>query len=525
MMWQDKRVWVIAVVFAVCIIWLIPTMTGWDPPWWPAQKINLGLDLQGGMHVVLAVDVDRAIRDEMIHHVDTIKAVFKDRSLVYKDVHFDQARGALVIQFDDAASQAKVESYLKENWRDFDVKSSGLALSLTMNKAYVTSVRSNALRQAKETISNRVDKFNVREPEIYTQGADQIVVRLPGEVDPERAKKLIGQTAALEFKLVNGKATRAATKEQLLAPFGGQEPAGYKVYPERGKASTDIVSYFLLREVPELSGAYLTDARAGYDQYQQPAVDFTFNSEGAQKFSTITAANIGKQLAIVLDNVVYSAPTIQSRIGARGQITGSFTRDEALDLSIVLRAGALPVPIRIDEERTVGATLGEDSIRAGVLSFAVGGLAVVFFMGFYYRKAGLAADLAIIVNVAMILAGLAMFGATLTLPGIAGVVLTVGVAVDANVIIDERVREECRLGKTPTAAVRIGYDRAFWTIFDSHITALIASAVLYEFGTGAIKGFAVALGIGLIASLFTSIIVTRVIIEQMAVHATDHLSI
>jgi len=385
MLLKDKRVWIIAIIFAVCIVYLMPTILNWEPRWWPAQKINLGLDLQGGMHVVLTADVDKAIQDEMIRHVDTIKNVFKDRSLSYKDVRYDQTKKALIVEFNDADSLNKGETYLRDNWKDFDISGGGeLTLALTMNKEFVTYVRQNALKQARETISNRVDEFNVREPEIYVQGTDQIVVRLPGIVDPSRALKLIGRTAVLEFKMVNDKAGRAPTREQLLQPYGGVEPAGYKVYESRGKTGGES-GFYLLRETAELSGAYLVDARTGYDQYQQPAVDFSFNNEGAQKFATITGANIGKQLAIVLDNVVYSAPVIQSRIAANGQITGSFTREEALDLAIVLRAGALPVPVRLDENRTVGATLGSDSIRSGLLSFVVGLVAVVLFMGIYYR--------------------------------------------------------------------------------------------------------------------------------------------
>ncbi len=526
MLLRDKRVWLIAFVFAASIVYLVPTFADWEPAWWPAQKINLGLDLQGGMHVVLAVEVDRAIQTEMGHHAETLKSVFKERGLTFKEIRYDQTQGGIVFAFDDAATLAKAETYLKENWKDFVISGAGEnAVVAKMSKEWVQYVRENALKQAKETISNRVDEFNVREPEIYTQGNDQIVVRLPGVVDPGRAKELIGRTAALEFKLVNEQARFAPTKEALLQPFGGSVPVGYQVYEARGKSGPEAAGFYLLRQTPELTGAYLIDARVGYDQYQQPAVDFTFNSDGAQKFSEITGANIGKQLAIVLDDVVYSAPNIQSRIGARGQITGNFTREEALDLSIVLRAGALPVPVRIDEERTVGPTLGEDSIRSGMISFIVGLAVVVVFMAIYYRKAGLSADFAIILNVAMIMAGLAMLGATLTLPGIAGIVLTIGMAVDANVIINERVREECRLGKTPTAAVRLGYDRAFWTIFDSNLTTLVAAVVLYEFGTGAIKGFAVTLSIGLICSMFTAILVTRIIVERMALRAKDHLSI
>lgn len=523
---KDKRIWLILTVLAVSIIYLVPTITGLESKWWPAEKINLGLDLQGGMQVVLAVEVDKAIRDELGHYVQVMNDVFKERKYAFEDVTFDKDSEAIIINFAQQEDRTKARNYLEENWGDFKIKNTGeMGLVLTMKEDVLKYIGQNALRQATETISNRVDEFNVREPEIYTQGEDQIVVRLPGVVDPTRAKNLIGRTAALEFKLVTEKASFAATKEQLLQPYEGVVPPGYQVFAKRGEQRQEVAGYFLLREVPDMSGAYLTDARVGYDQYQMPAVNFTFNDEGARKFSSLTSQNLKKALAIVLDNVVYSAPVIQSRISRNGQITGSFSRDDALDLAIVLRAGALPVPVRIDEERTVGATLGEDSIAKGALSFIIGGVLVLIFMIIYYRKVGIASVSALVLNILMIMGGLALFGATLTLPGIAGMILTIGMAVDANVIINERIREELRNGKTPISAVSTGYARATWTILDAQITTLVAAVVLYNFGTGAIKGFAVTLTIGLVASVFTAIIVTRVIVEYIARRSGDTLSI
>jgi len=533
---KDKRVWAIVIVLIMCIVYMVPTVFDWESEWWPAQKINLGLDLQGGMHIVLAVDVDKAIKDELGHDAEVVQSVFKDRKLAYENAYYDAELGTLRVDFADAAALDKGREYLAAEWNDFEISSVGdLSLSLTMKEDVVRYIRQNALQQAVETISNRVDEFNVREPEIYTQGADQIVVRLPGVVDPARAKKLIGQTARLEFKLITEKARVAMNEQELLAPYGGKEPAGYKVYKsyesnkttdrQPGRTNRTFTGVYLMRITPEITGANLIDARVGYDQYQSPAVNFTFNDEGARQFAEITGTHIGKQLAIILDDKVYSAPRIQSRIAGRGQITGDFTRQDALDLALVLRAGALPVPIRIDEERTVGATLGSDSIAKGRMSIIVGGVFVLLFMMFYYRKVGVAAVTALILNVMMILGGLALFGATLTLPGIAGMILTIGMAVDANVIINERVREELRNGKTPISAVATGYARATWTILDANITTLVAAVVLYNFGTGAIKGFAVTLTIGLIASVFTAIIVTRVIVERIAMRGGDRLSI
>jgi len=523
---KDKRIWVILAVLIACVIYLVPTVTGLEETWWPAQKINLGLDLQGGMHVVLAVDVAKAVRDELGHDVEVIESVMKERKLAYESALYDAQKNAVVIEFADADARSQARAYLEENWNDFDVNNTGeLGLALTMKEDVYTYIRQNALKQATETIKNRVDEFNVREPEIYTQGSDQIVVRLPGVVDPTRAKELIGKTARLEFKLVTDKGSFAQTREQLLAAYNNEPPKGYQVYKQRGKTRDEIAGYWLLREVPDMTGGNLTDARVGVDDMQMPAINFSFNPEGAKRFAEITGANINNSLAIVLDDIVYSAPRINSRIFGHGQITGNFTREEALDLALVLRAGALAVPVRIDEERTVGATLGEDSIAKGRFSFIVGTLAVLIFMVIYYRKTGIAAITALVLNVMMIMAGLALFGATLTLPGIAGIVLTIGMAVDANVIINERIREELRNGKTPISAVATGYERATWTILDANITTLVAAIVLYNFGTGPIKGFAVTLTIGLISSVFTAIYVTRVIGEVLAKRGGSRLSI
>ncbi|MHA1570030.1 MAG: protein translocase subunit SecD [Alphaproteobacteria bacterium] len=523
---KDKRIWAILAVVVISIIYLVPTVTGIDFEWWPAEKVNLGLDLQGGMHVVLTVDVDKAIRDELGHYAKLLKNVFKDRELAYEQVSYDAEKNQLQAVFADDAARKKAREYLQEYWSDYELANIGeFGISLTMREEVVRSIRQNALSQATETISNRVDEFNVREPEIYTQGEDQIVVRLPGVVDPTQAKNLIGKTAALDFKLVTEKAGFAYTEEQLLAPHGGSAPTGYQVYPLRGETREEIQGYYLLREAADMSGGYLIDARTGYDNTQMPAVNFTLNDEGTRLFADISGNNIGKQMAIVLDNKVISAPVIRSRIVGNGQITGLADREEAHNLAIVLRAGALPVPIRIDEERTVGATLGEDSIAEGTMSFIIGGVLVLIFMVIYYRKVGIAGVTALVLNVIMLMAGLALFGATLTLPGIAGIILTIGMAVDANVIINERIREELRNGKTPISAVNTGYARATWTILDAQITTLVAAFVLYNFGTGAIKGFAVTLTIGLVASLFTAIIVTRVIVEKLAQRSDETLSI
>ena len=373
-----------------------------------------------------------------------------------------------------------------------------------------------AVEQALETIRNRIDQFGVSEPDIRIQGERRILVQLPGIKDTKRAKGLIGKTALLEFKLLD-------EDHDVQAALNGNVPATSEIlYEVKEDPATHHVRKipFLVKKRTALTGAYLTDAKVQIDsQYNEPYVSITFDKKGARLFARITGENVKKRLAIVLDDNVYSAPVIQEKIeGGEARITGNFTTDEARDLAIVLRAGALPAPVKILEERTVGPSLGTDSIRMGLLSMIVGGLLVILFMAIYYKGSGLVADLALVLNILLIAGGLAGFGATLTLPGIAGIILTIGMAVDANVLIFERIREEMRLGKTPRAAVDAGYDRATLTILDANVTTLIAALVLFQFGTGAVKGFAVTLSLGVVASMFTALIATRVIFDYFLIN-------
>jgi preprotein translocase subunit SecD len=350
------------------------------------------------------------------------------------------------------------------------------------------------------------------------------LIQLPGIKDTQRAKDLIGKTALLEFKLVDD-------THSIEDALKGNIPPGdeilYKV-EENPETRRSIKTPFLLKKRTLLTGAYLTDARVQIDsQFNEPYVSINFDRKGARIFERITADNVGKRLAIVLDQNVYSAPVIQEKIaGGQARITGRFTTDEARDLAIVLRAGALPAPVNILEERSVGPSLGADSIRKGLLSMLIGGLLVVAFMVVYYKMAGLIADVALVLNIMMIGAGLAGFQATLTLPGIAGIILTIGMAVDANVIIFERIREELTLGRTPRAAIDAGYNRATLTILDANVTTLIAAVVLFQFGTGPVKGFAVTLSLGVVASMFTALILSRLIFDYLMMYRqTKTLSI
>jgi preprotein translocase subunit SecD len=353
----------------------------------------------------------------------------------------------------------------------------------------------------------------VSEPEITLQGTDRILIQLPGVKDPQRAKSLIGRTALLEFKLVD-------EEGDLDAALKGNIPEGDIILYQRAvDPQTGGVKKvpFLLREKTMMTGEVLKDARIALDsQFHEPYISLEFDDIGAKLFEQITGANVKKRLAIILDDNVYSAPVIQERIaGGRAQITGRFTTDEASELAIVLRAGALPAPVKIIEERTVGPSLGQDSIRQGLISILISAAIIVLFMIFYYRISGLIADIALILNVILVFAVLALLRATLTLPGIAGLVLSVGMAVDANILIHERIKEELRWGKTIRAAIDQGYHRAFTTIIDSNLTTVIAALFLYQFGTGPVKGFAVTLFWGIVANIFTAVFITRCIFDYL----------
>ncbi len=386
-----------------------------------------------------------------------------------------------------------------------------LVLEVDLSRLPEGTSPSDAMERALEVIRNRVDQFGVAEPLIARQGDRWIVVELPGVKDPERAIDLIGKTALLEFKLVNDgiRISEILDSEGKVDP--GKIPTGYEVLPGRREA------LFLLKEEPEITGAALTNAKVKIGgQYNMPYVAVDFNKEGAKKFARITEVNIERNLAIVLDERVQSAPVIKSKIpDGHAIIEGNFTMEEAKNLAIVLRAGALPAPVNIIENRTVGPSLGRDSIRAGVVAAGIGLICVMCFMLIYYRLSGLITNLALILNLIILLGMMAYFRATLTLPGIAGIILIIGMAVDANVLIFERIREELRAGKTVRVAIDSGYQKAFRTILDSNLTTLIAAAFLFQFGTGPVKGFAVTLSLGILISMFTALVVTHMVFDMV----------
>ena len=508
-------------VMVIALIYLTPSLSTTLPTWWPnilpEDKIHLGLDLKGGMHLILEVQAQKAVESHLERMVEDIKYSLRKAKIRYQELNRSgpDRIGLTLLRSEDIKA---VEEMASAAFSDMSVEIGSLAkggpyVEFIISQQAQQHIKRMAVDQAVETITNRIDQFGVAEPDIRPQGRDRILVQLPGVKDPKRAIDIIGRTALLEFKLVD-------EENSVEEALKGNIPPGDEVlYQIKGEPGSQSKIPFLLKKRAVITGEYLTDARVQIDsRYNEPYVSITFDSRGARLFEQITGANIKKRLAIVLDNVVNSAPVIQDRIaGGRAQITGRFTMEEARDLAIVLRAGALPAPVKIIEERTVGPSLGKDSIEMGLKSMIIGGLIVILFMVFYYKFAGILADLALLLNIMLIGAGLAFFGATLSLPGIAGVILIIGMAIDANVLIFERIREELRLGKTPRAAVDGGYSKALVTILDANITTLIAALVLFQFGTGPVKGFAVTLSIGIIASLFTAIVITRLIFDYLII--------
>lgn len=515
------RIAITAVVCLAAAYFLIPTFISDIPSPWnqylPKEKIHLGLDLQGGMHLVLEIDTDKALEAMMERTSNDLKESLMEGKVRFRNVQ--KAKGATIsLELTDAAGKTELEKIIKNQFPDLEIASTsphegGQLALLKINDKRAVDLRKLTVEHSLETIRNRVDQFGVAEPEIIPEGDNRILIQLPGVKDPERAKNLIGKTALLEFKIVD---EENSLDEALRGNIPEGDVIAYGTREDKASGQKGQVPY-LLKNKTLLTGASLETAKVQIsDRFGEPHVSIKFNSQGAADFDRITNENVRKRLAIVLDGVVHSAPVIQERIsGGQAQITGSFTMDEARDLAIVLRAGALPAPVNILEERTVGPSLGNDSIRQGIMATIIGSLLVFVFMLVYYRLSGSVADIALLIQIFLILAVLAALRATLTLPGIAGMLLTVGVAVDANILIFERIREELRTGKTPRLALDMGYDRAFITIIDTHISGILAAIVLMFFGTGPIKGFAVTTIIGLLASLFTAIFITRVMFDYV----------
>jgi len=514
-MWRGL---IVCACLLVALVALVPTLAGSGAPdfWRKAfDPIHLGLDLQGGMHLVLGVDVDKAVENRIDSLVDQSESLLREKDVIFKRVE-RKPGAALAVTVYDSEAGSEVDALMAESFPSLE------ALTLTDQGGYiqknyrlsakeVSNIQDYAVRQALETLRNRVDQFGVSEPTLQLQSNNRILIQLPGIKDRARAINLLGKTALLEFKMVDEGANVQDAVKGILPP-GSELLYERRVDKQSGSvAKTPLV----VKAHTVLTGDLLDDAQVRIDtRFNDPYVSIDFNGVGAKRFDQLTAANVGKRMAIVLDDNIYSAPVIRERIsGGSAQISGSFTEQEATDLAIILRAGSLPAPVEILENRSVGPSLGQDSINRGILSVIIGGLLVVGAMLIYYRLSGLVANVALILNLVFIMAMLSLFKATLTLPGIAGIVLTVGMAVDANVLIFERIREELRAGKAARNAVTAGYEKAFWTIVDANVTTLIAALVLFQFGTGPVKGFAVTLSVGIIASMFTAIFVTRVLYD------------
>jgi preprotein translocase subunit SecD len=504
----------------IAVLCLLPSI--WQPlpsglGFLKSNKMALGLDLQGGTHLVLSVDIDQAVVNSLEVTADELRRELRKAGIKAPKIdRVGQAALAVTVPNDQRDKLVEIvgQSFPNLKLGSAETADDTVVQEFSLLPEEVRRIKQSAVDQTLETIRNRIDQFGVTEPIIQRQGDRDILVQLPGIQDPERAKDLIGRTAVLSFKLV-----RDASAEPYAK--GTQPlPAGTQVLYELSKGSSGERRKgqpLLVENNTLMTGDVVSDARVRPgDLPNSRIVSLDLNARGARLFEEITAANVNRRLAIILDDTVYSAPVIKERIpGGRAVISGSFSAEEARDLTIVLRTGALPAPVTIAEERTVGPTLGQDSIRQGIRSFVVGGALVVLFMLVYYRFAGLLADLALIWNVLFMLGALSAFGATLTLPGIAGIVLTLGMAVDANVLINERIREELRIGKSARAAVEAGYERALPSILDSNITTFLSGVILFQFGTGPVKGFAVTLCIGLVSSVFTAVVGTRIVWDYL----------
>lgn len=541
-------------------------LPAWAPP--AKYRLNLGLDLQGGIHMVMRVDTKTALQKRTERRGQQIATYVADKKLGEVTADTDPEKLQLTLTAKDPATMDAIEKDVLATFGDFKrVNRNGATLVLSPDDTQVNRFREEAVDQAMLVIRRRIDKWGVAEVDVRKLGTDSIQISLPGRSNPEQAKELVGTTAQLEFRMVDDTnpqvfaqmfqanpppagsditvteeggfpQLQSKSREALLAYTEGKVPENRQVVTEciaNPLKKNECSSYrtFLLDKFVPLTGESLAGADASVNQMNEPEVNIAFDPAGAREFEKLTEAGVGKRMAIVLDDNVQTAPNINEKIGGgRARITmgrmGARSHDEwlgeAQTLALVLKAGALPAPVTVGEIRQVGASLGDELIKKGGMAVLVGLGLVLLFMGLYYRKAGLIADIALLLNGLLILAGLAFFNATLTLPGIAGFVLTLGVAVDANVLINERIREELSHGKTAKAAVDQGYDRAFWTIFDAHVTALIAGFILFFTGTGPIRGFATTLIVGLLASLFTSIVVTRVIMTYF-VHGRNAQSV
>ncbi|PIE72341.1 MAG: protein translocase subunit SecDF [Deltaproteobacteria bacterium] len=532
-------------VVILAIVTVVPSFYSKTPSWWKEymapEGLRLGLDLQGGMHLVLRVNLQKAEENTLEFAANDLKDTLAEQSISAVRTS-SPTKESVIFTLPNAGSAQKVEELVREDFPDIDIRAETKAGSfprifLTLKQKKIDYIKTKAVEQSLEILRNRIDQFGVAEPVILRQGTDEIVVQLPGVQDPKRALKLLGETAQLEFKLVAdstgipletlvaevkaaGQWQDGESMRKLNRALIGKLPDNTSLFFEKEVdtlSKQEILVPILLENKVLMTGDMVKDARVRIGgNFNRPYVSLDMTSRGAKVFANITEKNVGRQMAIVLDDVVRSAPVINERIaGGAAQINGSFTHEEATDLAIVLRVGALPAPVETIQNMTVGASLGQDSIKKGLSSGIFGAIIVLGFMIVYYRLSGIIADSALLLNILLLFSGLAVLNATLTLPGIAGIILSIGMAVDANVLIFERIREEADIGKSVKSSVESGFGKAFLTIVDSQVTTLITALALFLFGTGPIKGFAVTLSLGIIFNLFAALFFSRLMFDVL----------
>ena len=512
-----------AAILGVCLLGLLVSLPNVLPapgPWMPWRTVHLGLDLKGGSYLLMEVDMKAVIKERLDGLLDAVRQALRPGGIFYQTLEAQPERNRVVLRLRDPAKADAAMAALTplvqydgpNNAADMDIATApDGAITLTLSPAALSLRAAGAVQQSIEIVRRRIDETGVVDPQITRQGDNRIVVQLPGIEDPNRIKELLGKTAHMTFRLVD---------ETASAAPGVQPPPGVEVLPMQEGGGKIAV-----RKRVDVDGADLTDAHAGTNsQTGEWVVNFKFNSNGSRRFADITRANVGHRFAVVLDDKVITAPVIREAITAgSGQISGSFTAASANDLAVLLRAGALPAPLTVVEERTIGPELGADSIRAGAISLLAGFLFVIAFMAFFYGLFGWFANLCLVVNLILMLAAMSLLEATLTLPGMAGILLTLGMAVDANILINERIREEQRRGRPPLAALEHGFQRAYSTIFDSNAATFLSHVMLFVFGSGPVKGFAVTITIGIATSMFTAWMLTRLLVSRWYVAVRPRL--
>jgi protein-export membrane protein SecD len=513
-----------AVILGACLLGLllcIPNLFPAPAPWLPWRTVHLGLDLRGGSYLLMEVDMKAVVKERLDSLLDGVRQALRPGAIFYQTLEAQPEQNRILLRLRNPAQTDAAMAALRPlvtNEGPTGAPDLTLAsnpdgtITLTLSQVALNARANAAVQQSIEIVRRRIDETGVVDPQITQQGDTRIVVQLPGIEDPNRIKELLGKTAHMTFRLVDESANPAA---------GGPPPPGDDYLPMQDNPNQKLA----VRKRVDVDGADLTDARAGTNpQTGEWVVNFTFNSTGARRFGDVTRANVNHRFAIVLDEKVISAPVIREAItGGRGQISGSFTAASANDLAVLLRAGALPAPLTVIEERSVGPELGADSIRAGAISLAVGFLLVIAFMAFFYGLFGWFANFCLLVNLILMLAIMSLLQATLTLPGMAGILLTLGMAVDANILINERIREEQKNGRPPLSALEHGFTRAYSTIFDSNATAFLAHVMLFVFGSGPVRGFAVTITVGIATSLFTAWMLTRLLVSRWYVATRPRL--